>query len=360
MFRTPASISSGLDNGQNNRELVPVRVLNLELSKPTRPGVLVVSKMRNRTARSSASTTASGASTPGGSLTNLKNASYNVDGTENPAETKNGNASLCVSNPPETKTLRVCAQCNSVDCMEVASAHEIVCTKCGASVDASMMADVHMSYGIRSMVDNNQSSWVRNNGTNAAASQQNYATAIGIDGDSKLGVYLPQASTGYKRISHFMERLAQLQGRERITYPEDLMTALRTQITMLRLDAQQITPQIVRFLLKKLRKPQFFENCNSLANVLGGFELPVLSDELRDKLRVMFLMIQQPFDECSPPGRKNFLSYNFIVRKFLEILEQDHLLSFFPSLKSRDKNVEQELVWQHMCKKLNWPYYPTI
>lgn len=257
--------------------------------------------------------------------------------------------------------------------MEVASAHELACTKCGRSVDASLMPDVQYQYGVRSSADVSQTTWSRIPASNTNVSKRALVAAIQLkngNGTTDINALLtPDAenssvvrcpsSTGYKRVSHFMERLAQLQGQERVIYPDGLIDALRTQIRRLRIEDEHITPQTVRFLLKKLRKPQYFENCNSLANLLGGFRLPKLGEDLKGKLRTMFLVIQGPFEECSPPGRKNFLSYNFVLRKFLEILEQDHLLTFFPPLKSRDKNVEQELVWQRMCEKLNWPYYQT-
>lgn len=345
-FRTPASIvSSGC----------VVQTCTLTLAKPTRPGVLIVSKMRSRTSRSDADSFGKPSS------------AANAAATASSSDARPTLVPVVAVADPQ----RICAACKSVDQMEVASAHEIVCTNCGVSVDASLMADVHYQYGYRSMADTNLSTWTRVSTSNKNASKRALVEAIqqrNVDcsnlGTNGANIQTPTVlkcpnSTGYKRVSHFMERLAQLQGQERVVYPDGLVEALRTQIQRLRIQPVHLSPQTVRFLLKKLRKPQFFENCNSLANLLGGFQLPKLNDELKEKLRTMFLVIQNPFEECSPPGRKNFLSYNFVLRKFLEILEQDHLLAFFPPLKSRDKNVEQELVWQRMCEKLDWPYYPT-
>lgn len=360
-FRTPASIVASKD-GQRPDKLPPqhrIDVKVLHLGKPTRPGVLLVSKMRNRVANLSASY-----------MKGRQHRAPNATSETTPTELTDTTAASSAAAPLPAQTddpRRICKGCRSMDCMEVASAHEIVCKKCGMSVDASLMADVHFQYGLRSTSDQAQNNWTRIPTSCSGVAKHLLVSTIqqGACGNnhssSATGGDATRcpSSTGYKRVSHFMERLAQLQGQERVAYPEGLIEALRSQLARLRIQPEQITPQTVRFLLKKLRKPQYFENCNALANLLGKFQLPKLADELRDKLRTMFLVIQSPFEECSPPGRKNFLSYNFVLRKFLEIIEQDHLLAFFPPLKSRDKNVEQELVWQRMCSKLGWPYYPT-
>ena len=59
-----------------------------------------------------------------------------------------------------------------------------------------------------------------------------------------------------------------------------------------------------------------------------------------------------------PPGRKNFLSYPYILFKFSELLELDELLNYFPMLKPT-KLMEQDVIWAKFCKHLKWEFYPT-
>ena len=44
-----------------------------------------------------------------------------------------------------------------------------------------------------------------------------------------------------------------------------------------------------------------------------------------------------------PKGRKNIISYSYIIYKFCELLELDHLLPFFPLLKSHKKLMEHDV-----------------
>ena len=55
-----------------------------------------------------------------------------------------------------------------------------------------------------------------------------------------------------------------------------------------------------------------------------------LIEETEEKLRVMFKEIQGPFAKVCPKGRKNFLSYSYVLHKFAELLELDDFLMCFP------------------------------
>ena len=70
------------------------------------------------------------------------------------------------------------------------------------------------------------------------------------------------------------------------------------------------------------------------------------------------MQIQEPWDLYKPAGRKNFLSYPYILFKFSELLELDELLTYFPMLKPT-KLMEQDVIWAKFCKHLKWEFYPT-
>ena len=66
--------------------------------------------------------------------------------------------------------------------------------------------------------------------------------------------------------------------------------------------------------------------------------------------------IQGPFQECCPKKRKNFLSYSYVLHKFVELLKMDHLKPLFPLLKSREKLHQQDEIWKKICEKVNWEF----
>ena len=115
----------------------------------------------------------------------------------------------------------------------------------------------------------------------------------------------------------------------------------------------------MRKILKKLRLNKYYEHIPHIINKLNGLPPPKLSRDTERKLRRMFRDIQEPFTIYRPKGRKNFLSYSYILHKFCELLELDEFLPCFPLLKSHDKLIQQDKVWKKICHHVNWEFYPS-
>jgi hypothetical protein len=62
----------------------------------------------------------------------------------------------------------------------------------------------------------------------------------------------------------------------------------------------------------------------------------------------------------SPLHRKNFLSYSYVLHKFIQLLGKNEYLKYFPLLKSRDKLHQQEQIWKNICEELNWQFIRSI
>jgi hypothetical protein len=84
-----------------------------------------------------------------------------------------------------------------------------------------------------------------------------------------------------------------------------------------------------------------------------------MSREDEEKLRHMFREIQPSFKKHCPKGRRNFLSYGYVLYKFCELLEMDEYLACFPLLKNRDKLYLQDKTWEKICGELRWQYLRT-
>jgi hypothetical protein len=88
--------------------------------------------------------------------------------------------------------------------------------------------------------------------------------------------------------------------------------------------------------------------------------MPHLPPDLEEKLRSMFKQIQTPFLKWAPPNRKNFLSYSFVLHKFIQLLEKDEYLHCFLLLKSREKLWQQDRIWEKICAELGWQFIPSL
>ena len=168
----------------------------------------------------------------------------------------------------------------------------------------------------------------------------------------------------YKRINHLNEFLAQFQAKETTDIPDEIYNEILVEIKKERIkNMATITPDKMRVILRKIKRNDYYEHIPYIINQLNGLPPPVISSEVEDIIRNMFKEIQIPFEELRPkviPKRKNFLSYNYVMYKFFELLELDEYLQCFMLLKSRNKLHQQDLIWKHICDALNWQYIPSI
>ena len=165
----------------------------------------------------------------------------------------------------------------------------------------------------------------------------------------------------YKRANHFSEWICQTQGKETTDIPEEVFDAILAELKKQRItDFKTITRSKIKDILKKIKVNKYYEHIPFILNRITGNPNPYLSVELENKLKEMFASIQVAFLRHAPLIRKNFLSYSYVLHKFLQLLGQDSLLQYFPLLKSREKLMQQEVIWRKICEDLNWRFIRSI
>ena len=121
-----------------------------------------------------------------------------------------------------------------------------------------------------------------------------------------------------------------------------------------------LTSSKVREILKKLKKNKYYEHVPHIINKLNGLPPPIMNRTTEEELRRMFKEIQIPFTKFCPKERKNFLSYSYVLHKFVELLELDQFIDCFILLKSREKLHQQDLIWRQICEYLKWEFIPSV
>jgi hypothetical protein len=164
----------------------------------------------------------------------------------------------------------------------------------------------------------------------------------------------------YKRINHFNEWLSQFQAKESTEIPSEIYQLILLEMKKERInDLNKITHAKIREYLKKLKLNKYYEHIPHILNKLNK-KVPLISKEIEEKLRHMFKEIQAPFMKICPSNRKNFLSYSYVLHKFVELLGLDNLKEGFHLLKSREKLHQQDQMWKEICKELNWMFIKSI
>ena len=165
----------------------------------------------------------------------------------------------------------------------------------------------------------------------------------------------------YKRINHFQEWLNQIQGKETTCISDEVFDKILNEIKKEKINnTAQLTNNKMKEILKKLKMNKYYEHIPHIIMKINGIPAPNLTPEIEEKLRIMFREIQVPFLKYCPPNRKNFLSYSYVLHKFIQLLEKDEYLENFPLLKSREKLHQQDMIWKKICEELVWEFIKSI
>lgn len=168
----------------------------------------------------------------------------------------------------------------------------------------------------------------------------------------------------YKRINHFNEWLNQFQAKESSEIPPDVFDHIILELKKEKnLNLRNLKKSRVREILSKLKLNRYYEHVSHIIYKINGIPPPSIPNDLEEILRNMFRTIQGPFMKVCPEiakKRKNFLSYSYVLYKFLELLGYDELKKQFPLLKCREKLHRQDKIWQGICKELGWQFIRSI
>lgn len=170
-------------------------------------------------------------------------------------------------------------------------------------------------------------------------------------------------SQTYKRSNHFLEWLNQCQAKESTRVEDDVLVRVMQELydRGLRRNAE-VNSVSVRAALKQLRLRQQYEHVCQIACRINGEPPPRLLPVVEERLRLMFLAVQAPFERVKGK-RKNFLSYAYTLTQFLALLGADmtSVPNFgFTLLKGKDKLEKQNIIYEKICSQLNWRFSPVV
>jgi hypothetical protein len=177
-----------------------------------------------------------------------------------------------------------------------------------------------------------------------------------LDEDVQIKDYSP-----YKRLNRFREWLNAFQAKQSPEIDEQIYKDIISELNRKRITDLSLLNRIkMRGILKKLKYNHLYEHIHYIINKLSGLPPPKITRDMEKMFVKMFLMIQEPWMKHKPVDRKNFLSYSFVLNKFCELLELDHLLDCFPLHKQLDILMENDTIWKKICNDLNWDFISSF
>lgn len=123
---------------------------------------------------------------------------------------------------------------------------------------------------------------------------------------------------------------------------------------------EQVTHVAIRDVLKKNKMRKMYEHVVQLHGLITGIPPLRMTPEVEELCRLMFVAVQAPFLKTKSDQRKNFMSYNFCLFKFLELIGEVDFLPTLQLLRGADKLRAQDEMFQKICGILSWPFKPSI
>jgi hypothetical protein len=177
-----------------------------------------------------------------------------------------------------------------------------------------------------------------------------------MDEDVQIKDYSP-----YKRLNRFREWLNAFQAKQSPEIDEKVYKDIIDELNKRRInDLSLLDRVLMRNILKKLGYNEYYEHIHFIINKLSGLPPPKITRDMEKMFIKMFLMIQEPWLKHKRKDRKNFLSYSYVLHKFCELLELDHLLDCFPLHKQMDILMEDDILWKKICQDLHWDFISSF
>jgi hypothetical protein len=170
------------------------------------------------------------------------------------------------------------------------------------------------------------------------------------------------ASYTYRRCNHLYERMSQLQAQSAAVVTDTVLKRVCEILARDNVSPCDITASRVKDALKEMRARKVYEYVVLVTRILQGRPPITFTRDTLEKLRRMFGAVQRPFENHCPEGRANFLSYSYVLYKFLELLGAYDLLPYVILLKGRTKLLKQDSMWEKICSdpSLGWEYVPSL
>ena len=162
------------------------------------------------------------------------------------------------------------------------------------------------------------------------------------------------SSFSYKRMNHLSEWLNHFQARETTRVPANIIQQVRDALPA----DQEVSFRTVNRTVRALKIPKYYDHAMQIFCQISGSEPIRLNPQTEERIRLMFMRIQQPFIKHHPPGRKNFLSYPYVVFKMLQLLDSMDVLPYVSLLKGEVVLMQQEDTWKKICNDVGWRFIP--
>ena len=172
------------------------------------------------------------------------------------------------------------------------------------------------------------------------------------------------ATNTYTRMVHLDECLDKFDNTDKVI-PQDIIENIQQEMIKSNISNSDLNTKNCRHILKKLNNRKYYEYVLLIISRINSTEPLKIKDNDKTKIRKVFCGVAQTYCFCRPPNRINFFNYNYVIHRICEMIGLHEYLDLFPLLKSPTKLLENNLIWQNLCKYnydgwKDYPYYNKV
>lgn len=167
----------------------------------------------------------------------------------------------------------------------------------------------------------------------------------------------------YRRINHFNDALNELQGKEKANITQAQLQRIMEQMyeSFGAAAKEKITYAMVRHVIRdKLRMVKCYKHVVLVTSLLSGKPPVQMSPRHETLARLIFELMQEPFERAPFRERHNFLSYPVTLFKICQMLGLVEFFPMLPLLRGEDKLKQQEELFQWICSYRGWKAPPSV
>lgn len=169
----------------------------------------------------------------------------------------------------------------------------------------------------------------------------------------------PDPDSVYVRKVYFKNVLRAALGMDGPCVPHALLHRLRVHLGVRALHA---TANDVRALMRKLRITGMFKAVPQIVHALrdDGTPFPTLTHVEKDSLGKMFDVVQEIFFQFRTRGRKNLISYHYLLEKLLKLIRRyDDFAPYLGVIRTPSKQRFADAMWEKVSAEARWSLRPT-
>ena len=173
----------------------------------------------------------------------------------------------------------------------------------------------------------------------------------------------------YKKKVHFRDTVNQYQGKQNKRIEQDIYKILEDQFLIHNLvniecktyneKYSNITKEHIYMFLFETNNSNYYEDINMIHTHFTGIPCPDIS-EIEHLLYEDFDKVVDAYESLEDIDRIHFLNGQYILYQLLRRRKVKVKESDFDILKTRERLVEHDEIYQKICMKLEWTFIPTV